>query len=135
MQQIHRLFFVTIFLITFVSKGICQEKYHFICNDSIKYRFGYVGMKVKEKNTFIPSKYIVKMVLSDTEKEKVFAIKKNVWLALLADSSTDWAANLLLYYMYKRDAIEYYTVVKSRDKWILINKKDEELKYWKKYLK
>lgn len=131
MKKLAFLFFTLIVLNNLFGQTINS----FIYNDSIHYRFGYVGMKFIDDKTIEPSKYIVVINLSKNEKERVVALKKNDWLKLLSNSKTDWAANLLLYNLYKRNAIEYYVNIKNRNIWILLNKKKEEIRYWKKMLK
>ena len=123
-----------IFMMTISLRGFSQNKLSFCYNDSIKYSFGLVGMKLINMNEVIPSKYIVVIDLNEEQAMILKNITKNTWLELLKDTTTDWASNLLLYHLKKRDAIEFYAVIKNRKDWILLKKNKEDLKYWKKYL-
>lgn len=123
-----------IFIMTISLRGFSQNKLSFCYNDSIKYSFGLVSMKMINMKEVIPSTYIVVIDLDDKQKMELKNITRNTWLKLLKDTTTDWASNLLLYHLKKRNAIEFYAVIKNRRDWILLKKNKEDLRYWKKYL-
>ena len=53
-------------------------------------------------------------------------------IKLLRNQTTDWATNLLLYAVYKRDAKSLDTE-ERRDEWLKCGKKTD-IKYWRKFL-
>ena len=59
-------------------------------------------------------------------------MKRKEWLSLLNDETTDYAANILLYYIYNREAIAllYNRSIKDwRD-----GMKEDDILYWDKTL-
>jgi len=50
--------------------------------------------------------YRVSVKLTPKQKILIVRMKRGEWLSLLNDETTDYAANILLYYIYNRDAIE-----------------------------
>jgi len=60
-------------------------------------------------------------------------LSKATIMQLLADTTTDWATNLLLYEKYDRDAYLFSTVIHKRKDWLPVKKSD--IAYWKKILK
>jgi hypothetical protein len=138
-MKIDAVFLLIVISTCVISNGVAQKMYpaknSFIKNDSIKYSFAYVSMKMNfTKKTFIPSKHIIEIKLDTLEEDIVQKIKKDEWLTLLSDTTTDWAANLLLYYLHRRDAVQYYVNIKNREYWVLLNQKRKEIRYWQKYL-
>ena len=73
--------------------------------------------------------YRVRIKLSDKED----TIKRETWLSLLQDSTTDYATNALLYSLYERDAIVLLCHRDIND-WRL-SMKESDLIYWKKHIK
>ena len=49
--------------------------------------------------------YRVSVKLTPKQKILIVRMKRGEWLSLLNDETTDYAANILLYYIYNRDAI------------------------------
>ena len=134
----HYLIFAFIFTLTnlcLVKSIFGQPNKCFFENDSIKFGYGRVGTRWLGNNKVIPSKYIVLVKSRDSVLECFKKNNKREILKLLKDPKTDWATNLLLYCLYKRDAIEYNVVITDRKKWLLLNEKRNEIKYWTKHLK
>ena len=77
--------------------------------------------------------YRVCIKLSNKEDSIIKTIKRETWLSLLQDSTTDYATNALLYSLYERDAI---VLLYHRDinDWRL-SMKESDLIYWKKHIK
>jgi len=126
---------IIIFIILISTQGYSQKINSFCYNDSIKYTFGYVGMKFLGNGKAIPFKYLLNVDLDSTQKSKLKKIHKLTWLNLLMNKKTDWASNLLLYYLYKKDAIEFVAVIKNRKDWILTEKNKKNLKHWSRIMK
>lgn len=108
---------------------------NFILNDSVKYDFARVSMQIIGKKYFISSMEIVLVVLTDGQKQIIKNIKKAEWLKLLVNDSTDWGANIILYNLYERDAVQYKINITNRYYYLGLNEKKKEIKYWKAHLK
>lgn len=70
--------------------------------------------------------------ITEIEKEKFKKIPFEMWLQLLENQNTDWAANLILYDIYERDA----ALLARRDdknRWREYMKY-EDINYWKEIL-
>ena len=77
--------------------------------------------------------YRVRVKLTPKQESLIVRMKRGEWLSLLNDETTDYAANILLYYIYKRDAIVllYNRSIKDwRD-----GMKEDDILYWEKRLK
>lgn len=71
--------------------------------------------------------------LPKSVKDNFNKLSKTIIMQLLADSTTDWATNLLLYEKYNRDAYLFFTVIHARKDWLPMKKSD--IAHWKKKLK
>ena len=120
----------------FISIASCQlgNRICGIKNELIKYNLFYTGLKLIGEKKAIPSKYTINVRMTKDELKCIKLLKRNDWLKLLADTTTDWAANLILYDRYQLDAILYYVIIKSRVDWILTIKQ-KDIRYWRKTLK
>jgi hypothetical protein len=66
----------------------------------------------------------------DTSLRKYFKkLDTTFWMIHLEDDRTDWATNIVLYYLYDRDASEF-VVYPNRSKWLRIKK--IEIDEWRK---
>ena len=77
--------------------------------------------------------YRVIISLSAKEDSIIKRISKRQWLSMLNDKKTDFAANLLLYQLYERDAVVFFYIKDAPD-WRL-SFKDDDLNYWRHTLK
>ena len=77
--------------------------------------------------------YRVVINLSQEEEDIVKKIDYQDWMSLLSNEQSDWAANLILYYIFDRDS-KLLSRVKSRKEWKKYKKK-EDLEFWKLHLK
>ena len=118
---IYFIFFILIY--PYTSKG---QDINWIRNDSIKY-----DVVFSDGIFQTPKDYIYPTNLTVIKKQSLDSINYNQWLILLADTNTDWAANLLLYYMYQKDAF-LFVINTDRKKWLHDKKDDDE--YWKENL-
>lgn len=103
----------------------------FIDNRTIKYDITLVAC-----DTCAPIHdigYRVRISLSAKEDSIIKHITKRQWLSMLNDKKTDFAANLLLYRLYARDAIVFLHIKDAPD-WRL-SLKDDDLYYWRRTLK
>ena len=72
------------------------------------------------------------MQKSLNNRKKLKKVKINDWMVLLESKNTDWAANLYLYSLFKRDATQF-EVVKTKEEWRNCCK-EKDLEFWKKNL-
>ena len=72
--------------------------------------------------------------MTGRERRIVKSIKKDEWIELLLNNKTDWAANLILYDLYERNAVVFNTVIKSRKDWVTVSK-DTDVSYWEEFLR
>ena len=103
----------------------------FINNRTIKYNILLVAC-----DTCAPIHdigYRVRISLSAKEDSIIKHISKRQWLSMLNDKKTDFAANLLLYQLYEREAIVFLQIKDASD-WRLAMK-DDDLYYWRRTLK
>jgi hypothetical protein len=103
-------------------------------NSSIKFVVVRKSSELTSDSTFIPVTYLIKTNISNKERELVKKINKKRWIKFLTNEKTDWAANLILYDINKKDAISYASVIKNREDWLIVGK-SKDLEYWEKKLK
>ena len=78
--------------------------------------------------------YRVRVKLTDKQKSIVKKIEKEMWKHLLSDKKTDFAANLILYDIYDKDAILLFGLGNNIRDWRKNLKRDDTL-FWLKKLK
>ncbi len=76
----------------------------------------------------------VMLTLSDKQIDIFKNIDNKTWLKLMNNLNTDFAANLILYYLYEKDPIAIIVVDGDIKLWRAIAKKDD-LTYWREHLK
>jgi hypothetical protein len=99
-------------------------------NKSFEYTLLRTMSKLLDSTNIELSKTVVITQLSDSIKKKLAKIKGQDWIKLLLNESTDWAANLYLYELYKRDG-SYFQIIKSKKDWRKCCKEDD-IDYWEK---
>ncbi len=70
-------------------------------------------------NLNIPKEYEILLLKMDSA----------FWINHLNDENEDWACNLILYYLYQKDASAIAYIYNTREKWL--RTKEEEIRYWK----
>ena len=104
-----------------------------INNDEIEFTV-LMTMPDFEHGTFI-SDYLIQLVSLNIENQQVAKKwNKRQWMTLLKNKQTDWAANIVLYSLYKKRAWAFWHVVRNRAQWSATIK-DEDIKYWRIFLK
>lgn len=103
----------------------------FINNKKIKYYIGLVACDTCAP--IINIGYRVVVELSEKEQEIIKKINSKTWLKLLNNDSTDYAANLILYDIYDKDAL-ILSMYDSKELWNKYLKKDD-LEHWSNLLK
>jgi hypothetical protein len=100
-------------------------------NDSIHYDVIYVSHSVLSKEPNHISKHYISLQMSKAYRDYLLERDTAFWLERLRNDNSDWATNLILYYLYDIDASRLI-VFNVREKWIRI--KEDDIKYWKKFL-
>lgn len=103
----------------------------FIDNRTIKYNIMLVACDTCAPIHDIGYRVIIS--LSAREDSLIRHISKGQWLSMLNDKKTDFAANLLLYRLYEREAI-VLLYNNNANKWRQSMKADD-LHYWQQTLK
>jgi hypothetical protein len=102
-----------------------------LSNDSIVYKVIRISSKPFEVPPK-PAKYIIEIVdLSSDQHELIKSLKYMDWICLLSNNSTDWAANLILYSIFEKDAIVLSNL--NPECW-RANAKMDDLEYWRNML-
>ena len=126
---------LTILLLTFLlCQRVNSQKNIPVDNISIRFTVLRTSLQLLDSNRISPSRYLINVKLSESEKKHLKAFPKTFWIKCLQSSSTDWAANLILYDLYEKDALLYWNMIKSRSDWIIANKNDD-FDYWSIRLK
>lgn len=100
----------------------------FIANSKIKYELVLVAC-----DTCVPIRnigYRVNLVMTAKQKAIIEKINNKTWLELLENPTKDFAANIILYYLYKKDAIIFFEYKDIYD-WKRARKQND-VKCWKK---
>lgn len=103
-----------------------NEKFDFIDNNRLKYSFGLFSC-----DTCVPISnigYRVILSLSLKQEASVKQIDFKLWIKLLNNPKKDWAANIILYWIFDRDC---YLIqrIHNKNKWRKYLKNDE-IEYW-----
>ena len=102
-----------------------------INNNNIKYGALKVGARFVDSGKFEPSRIYILIDLTSSVRSAITKFSYEEWMKLLNDTTTDWAANLCLYNIFKRDA-EVFSLWKTRDEWVKFgNFRKNEIRYWR----
>ncbi|NNV55077.1 hypothetical protein [Limnovirga soli] len=125
--------FLGLLLITNIGYSQLNGIYKYINNDSIQYKV-LLTYREDSLGDFLPSIYTVSVKIKDSSMlNTIKSLSNSDWLKLLTNEKSDWAANLLLYNLYNKDATRF-TVIRTRDNWIS-RRKNEDVEYWRKTFK
>jgi hypothetical protein len=124
-----------IFIYFATSSVLCQSSVNYSClyNDSLKYNLFRPNLKLVDSNVVEISPTRVEVVLRNADRKKLENLKRSEWIKLLSDEKTDWAANIFLYDITKKDA-STFEVVQNKEAWRKCCKAND-LDFWKKTLK
>jgi hypothetical protein len=124
------------FIAVFVCSTVFCQTYlidsNYFNNDSIKYQLIFKTRSVLYQKSDQKVGYYINLNIPDSFKKKLMKMDSTFWFKKLEDETSDWATNLVLYYLYDREAILIRTVENDRRKWMKIRKK--EIDYWKIFL-
>ena len=126
----NKIFMIPFFLLWINSNAqVCPCDPAIFKNDSIKFNIYLitpsVTMKVHPKNT-----YVIDLHLSKQVKNCLLGLDSTFWLNQLHNPHSDWASNLILYYIYEEDG-STIAAFPNREKWLQI--KYGEIYKWQKY--
>jgi hypothetical protein len=112
-----------------ISSNLNSQSFNFD-NDSVKYQ---IIIKTKDLNSTENKNgvYFVKMNLNKTLKDSLKCKRFDFWMVKFNNENQDWAATLVLYYLYRRDAPSIVLVERNREKWLTI--KDNEIREWRNF--
>lgn len=106
----------------------------FIHNDSITFAVLRKSSEFVDNKGYEPISYKLRVKITREQREICKQISNDEWLGLLQDENTDWAANLILYDLFEKDALTYLKTYKNRTVWIQLGQRDADIKYWKNRL-
>lgn len=132
-QKIKTMKLYVCVLAIFVTANTYSQSFK-IQNSKFKYDILKTSTQSLKGDTVVPAKYLIDVNIPLKEKKRFKLLSKVKWIKLLSNPKTDWAANLILYDLYSKDAIEFAFVILNREKWILLQK-EEDLAYWSSILK
>ncbi len=98
-------------------------------NDSIEYQIVLLSCDTCKPISTIG--YRVMMSLSESDSIGLIGIDKNCWMDLLKSERSDWASNIILYYLYQKDAA-LLAGRSGKEKWRLAQKQ-ADLDYWNNF--
>ena len=101
-------------------------------NDSLTYRLGLVTQSLVSKKKDRPVGYFVTMNMSKRIKKQLLKKSLSFWLDNLTNEKSHWATNIVLYYIYEREAMAIAAINDKRENWLQI--KENEIEYWGKFL-
>jgi len=124
-------YFVFLFLV--VSNKLLSQKStgdNFLRNDGIKYEIAIVSRSILHNR---PSMNYI--IIDMPKKTKKFFLRQNFeyWKAKLTDTTSDWAANLVLYFIYERDAMNIKHLKNDINLWR--STKENQISFWKEFLR
>ncbi|MGV8994477.1 MAG: hypothetical protein ACOH1O_10280 [Flavobacterium sp.] len=136
-QQI-KIFIVIIIAFSFpyegfaqsTAKAIVKENNINFVNNKIKFTVGWASKKSKENGLQVGYGDRFFLDLTDNQLQKIESLRCDELLILLKDDKTDWATNLILYYIYEESAALFYPDYDdTRQKWLRFSK-GNDIKFW-----
>jgi hypothetical protein len=79
-----------------------------------------------------PTKYYFDVTLSKNQQQYLLCQPFDFWESKLQDTTSDWATNIVLYYLYEKDAFLYAFIFTDRNKFLA--KKNDEINFWKDFI-
>jgi len=127
---LYSFFFLFLFNITYCQPhGVIDH----IRNDSLRFTILTTGVKIIDSDRVSISTALVRVNLTEKKKRELFKISRQNWIKLLSDTTKDWAANLCLYEIYKKDATVFKSI-KTKDQWDKCCRSND-VNYWNQKLK
>ena len=112
------------------AKAIVKENNIKFVNNKIKFRVIWASKKSKENGLQVGYGDRLFLDLTDNQLQKIESLRCDELLILLKDDKTDWATNLILYYIYEESAALFYPDSDdTREKWLRFSK-DNDIIFW-----
>lgn len=124
------LFFSALHNGVFSQVDTVTKKY--LNNDSIRYFIVTKSSRARSFTERTPTMEYVGIEMNLKTYNSFLKRSEDFWLSHLRDSSSDWATNLVLYNLYKRDAFIIKHGIKDRNKWMPL--KEDDINYWTHFL-
>lgn len=129
----NKIILTFILLISIYGSNSFGQLPDFIRNETVNYRVCITGLKFLDSNKVKLRTTFIEVFMSDSARKEVLKISYEKWMQLLSNKNTDWAANLYLWDIYKRETTDL-VYPSNRSSWIKCCKV-EDVYYWKKYLR
>lgn len=135
-SNMNRIIIYLTFLTIISLRSHCQ-KHSFdttsITNDSFTFQIVMATptaqMEKEHKGKFGD---FVEIPMNANTRDSLEKLDSAFWIAHLNDEKTDWATNLVLYYLYQKDAT-VLSVFRTREKWLPL--KADDIQYWTQYFR
>lgn len=113
-----------------ISLGSDVLKYpHWIKNQNLNYSIAIIsGQLDMEKNEYIPQKYVVVLELDTKQYEDLRQLTEDDWSELLKNEETDFATNLILHFVWEKDAFHMY---RNDESFWRKEYKEQDIDFWK----
>jgi hypothetical protein len=73
-------------------------------------------------------RFYVSLPMTRLQKMELIKLDTTCWLRHLSAVKSDWATNLILYYLFKKDAAAFVSIHKKRQQWLKL--KQDDIDYW-----
>ena len=123
---------VAVFYFKTTAFSQAGQLFDHIDNSSIKFNLVRQSPEFIDKNKVTTPKTLVRIKISALDSQIIRRMKPDDWIRELNNPKNDWAANLMLYAIYEKDAVQF-KVIHIRDEWINTYKASD-MEYWKKKL-
>lgn len=124
-----------LFYLLAISCQLYSQKsraYQILDNKQFIYTWYQTSMQINDSGLVL-ARYVVVPKIRKGLIKKISRLKKAEWMELIKDSTTDWAANLYLYALYKKDASQLIDIPDPVQYWRSCCKKADQI-YWDKIL-
>lgn len=112
------------------AENIVKKHHIEFVNNKIKFTVGWASKKSKENGLMVGYGDRFFLELTDKQIQKIKLLNCDELLILLKDNDTDWATNIILYYIYEESAALFYPEYDdTRKKWLRFSK-DNDIEFW-----
>ncbi len=127
------LFFLSIICNSqeFISQS--SDLLQLIRNEDLKFTIWYISPVFNDSEIIVEPNIVIHVSLPQSIKRQLVNISRKEWISLLENKKSDWAANLILYEIYEKNAL-LFEYVKKRENWVGVHQR-EDIEYWKQKLK
>jgi hypothetical protein len=116
-------------LMTLARIGYCQKDTsydNYLNNQVIQYKVIFTTHNVVHKKSDLASRYRIKLDMPESLIAYFKTKDSAFWIHHLMDTTSDWATNLVLYYLTKRDAAAFSALYRNRSGWLPYKKAEIE---------